>query len=207
MTLRRMVMLCALGWLCATAYAQDDVPGAVIANGVFLVAQTSLTEPTFRRTVILLTQPPNSGPMGIVINRPTGQAVSSVFPRHPQLAAQTQPLFFGGPVARQGLVFLVRSNVAPPSSLRVLDDVYLMGDADWIEQALAAGLPAMEVRVYAGYSAWAPGQLQSELKRDGWYILPASSKAIFEGDVSKLWAELVRGAVLQPASHKIQQNQ
>ena len=104
-------------------------------------------------------------------------------------------------------MFLVRSQVAPPRSLRVLDDVYLMGDADWIEQTLAAGLPKIEVRVYAGYSGWAPGQLQNELKRDGWYIVPAGSAAIFEGDLNKLWAELVRRAVLQPASHKIQQNQ
>ena len=72
---------------------------------------------------------------------------------------------------------------------------------------LPAGVPKIEVRVYAGYSGWAPGQLQNELKRDGWYIVPASSTAIFEGDLNKLWAELARRAVLQPASHKIQQNQ
>ena len=169
MTMRRIALSWwLLIWLCAAAYAQGDerdAPGAVIANGVFLVAQPSLTEPTFRRTVILLTQPPGSGPMGIIINRPTDQTLAGVLPQHPALAAQTQPLYFGGPVARQGLVFLVRSQVAPPRSLRVLDDVYLMGDANWIEQTLAAGLPKIEVRVYAGYSGWAPGQLQNELKR------------------------------------------
>ena len=214
MTLRRTLMLWALGWLCAAAYAQGDerdAPGAVIANGVFLVAQPSLTEPTFRRTVILLTQPPGSGPMGIIINRPTDQTLADVLPQHPALAAQTQPLYFGGPVARQGLVFLVRTQVAPPRSLRVLDDVYLMTDAAWVEQALAAGLPAgvpkIEVRVYAGYSGWVPGQLQNELKRDGWYIVPAGSAAIFEGDLNKLWAELARRAVLKATSFKIQQNQ
>ena len=200
MTMRRIALSWwLLVWLCAAAYAQGDerdAPGAVIANGVFLVAQPSLTEPTFRRTVILLTQPPGSGPMGIIINRPTDQTLADVLPKHPALAAQTQPLYFGGPVARQGLVFLVRTQVAPPRSLRVLDDVYLMGDADWIEQTLAAGLPKIEVRVYAGYSGWAPGQLQNELKRDGWYIVPAGSAAIFEGDLNKLWggAGAARGA-------------
>ena len=33
--------------------------------------------------------------------------------------------------------------------------------------------PAARYRVYAGFSGWAPRQLESEFMRDGWYVLPA----------------------------------
>ncbi|MEQ1773081.1 MAG: YqgE/AlgH family protein [Burkholderiales bacterium] len=170
-----------------------------IANGVFLVAQPSLTEPTFRRTVILITQLPQAGPIGVIINRPMEVPLSDIFPKHENLAAQPQKLHFGGPVARQELMFLVRADKPPPRSIAVLQDVYLMGDADWVEGALAASDSNVlsAVRVFAGHSGWAPGQLQNELKREGWYMLPADSETIFEKDIATIWPELVKRAALR----------
>lgn len=177
------------------ASAQD------IANGVFLVAQPSLTDPTFRRTVILITQLPQLGPIGVIINRPAGVPLREALPKHENIAALPQPLYFGGPVAQQSLMFLVRTETPPPRAIPVLRDVYLMGDADWVEGALAKAqadgsvLPA--VRVFAGHSGWAPGQLQNELKREGWYVLPADSATLFEQETASIWPELVKRAVLR----------
>jgi putative transcriptional regulator len=175
------------------AHAQDS------ANGIFLVAQPSLTEPTFHRTVILITHLPRMGPIGVIINRPTEIALSEAFPKHENIAALSHSLYFGGPVAPQNVMFLVRADSSPPRSIAVLQDVYLTADADWVNAALGESkLPA--VRVLAGYSGWAPGQLQNELKREGWYMLPADAETIFDKDLSTVWAELVKRAVLRPTS-------
>jgi putative transcriptional regulator len=95
-------LLCiALGVRC-TAWAQE------VANGVFLVAQPSLTEATFRRTVILITQRPDGGSLGVIVNRPTEIPLREAFPKHEHIAAQTQALNFGGPVQPQALLFKIK---------------------------------------------------------------------------------------------------
>jgi putative AlgH/UPF0301 family transcriptional regulator len=60
-------------------------------------------------------------------------------------------------------------------------------------EAVFAG-PAENYRLYSGFSGWAPRQLESEMVRDSWYILPASESAIFREDMRGLWRELVEKA-------------
>ena len=194
-----IVVLFAASFAPSFLFAQD------LANGVFLVAQPALTDPTFSRTVVLITQPPLVGPIGVIINRPTAVPLRDVLPKHENIAALPHTLHIGGPVLQQGLLFLVRAESPPPGSIPVLRDVYLMGDADWVDNALQAGNALSAVRVFAGHAGWAPGQLQNELKREGWYVLPADSETVFEKEAAAIWPELVRRAVLRPtAIHKIQ---
>jgi putative transcriptional regulator len=170
------------------------------ANGVFLVAQPSLTEATFRRTVILITQRPDGGSLGVIINRPTDTTLREALPKHEQIAALPQPLYFGGPVQPGTLLFLVRTATPPPQGIAILHDVYLTTDAAWVDGALATGKVITAARVFAGHSGWAPRQLRSEIEREGWYILPADSASLFERPLDTLWLELVKRAVLRPAA-------
>jgi putative transcriptional regulator len=48
--------------------------------------------------------------------------------------------------------------------------------------------------LFAGFAGWAPGQLESEMRRDGWYVLPASADLVFRSDTAGMWDELVRKA-------------
>jgi putative transcriptional regulator len=79
----------------------------------------------------------------------------------------------------------------------VLRDVFLTGDADWVNERVEQGELAEGLRVYAGYSGWAPGQLQREIHRGDWYLLPADADAIFSRDPAALWPELSKRAVLR----------
>jgi putative transcriptional regulator len=48
------------------------------------------------------------------------------------------------------------------------------------------------VRVFAGYSGWAPGQLDDELARDGWFVVDASPDDLLTPDPSSLWRVVLR---------------
>ena len=178
------------------------------ANGVFLVARPEMNDRTFRRTVILITQPSQSGPVGVIINRPTAVTLAEAMPALKQLAAQSEKLHFGGPVQRRNLVFLVRTEQPPPRAVPILRDVYMTTDADWVEASLnsTAQLSAGAVRVYAGYTGWARGQLDYEMEREGWYILPADSEYIFDRAPDDIWGELVKRAVLPKARYDLYKN-
>ena len=51
-------------------------------------------------------------------------------------------------------------------------------------------------RVFAGYAGWAPGQLDAELRRDDWVVVPADREIVFGVDADAMWqAALDRLAV------------
>ena len=159
-------------------------------NGVLLVAKPSLTDPNFQETVVLVTQTPDAQTVGVILNRPTERKLSG------------ETVFFGGPVLRETLVALFQSREQPESpAFHVMRGVYLTMQPEAIERLLARR--GQRFRVYAGFSGWAPLQLQGELARDGWYVLPASVDLVFRKDTTGLWSELLAKARGEHAAEEI----
>ena len=174
--------------------ARPTVAAENPASGIFLVAAATLEDPNFRETVVLVTHPRQGAPFGVIINRPLPATLNEAFPDHEGLKARKDPVFFGGPVARQGVVFLVRAAAPPPHAAHVLQDVHLTGDIAWVDARVKEGGLAAGLRVYAGYSGWSRGQLQNEIGRGDWYVVPADAETIFTKDPASIWPELVKRA-------------
>jgi len=173
----------------APVAAQQTLP----ANGLFLVAKPSLTDRNFARTVVLVSQTEDSGTVGVILNRPTTLKLADFLSKEFNTDNYRDAIYVGGPVMRQALVVVFRAETAPAApAFHVLKDVYLTMHPDNIEKLLAD--PAARYRVYAGFSGWAPRQLESEFMRDGWYFLPADEATVFRESTDGLWDELVERA-------------
>jgi putative transcriptional regulator len=183
----RTGLLAAGLWLIAAIATAQDMP-----NGVVLVARPELGDPNFRETVVLVTRHPGGGAVGVVLNRPTRVPVSQLLPGHDALRGRSERLFAGGPVSPRALVAVFRSSERPDAALRVLGDVYLSLDGVVLDGLLRRSPP--ELRLYAGYAGWAPGQLEAEIARDDWYVLAPDADTIFRADPATLWREMVRRA-------------
>jgi putative transcriptional regulator len=169
------VLLALLLFTPWTAAQQHEPP-----NAVLLVAAPELVDPNFRETVVLVTQTAEAHTVGVILNRPTEQRIEGY----------AEPLYAGGPVMRRAIVALFEA-AAPPaaSAFHLLERVYLSMHPDNVA-ALAARPPA-RMRLYSGFSGWGPGQLESELAREGWYVLPASEAVIFRKRTEGMWRELL----------------
>lgn len=174
-----------------------------MANAIFLVAKRELADPNFRETVVLVTHPPQGGPWGVIINRPLDHRLSEVLPDYESLKGRKDVLFFGGPVTREGLVFLVRSPKAPPGATAVLRDVFFTSDTDLIDSLLKRPDPTRDLRVFSGHAGWAPGQLEREIARGGWHVIPADAETVFDKDPALVWPELIRRATTRQARFSI----
>lgn len=190
--MRSFLSLVALALLIAAPPAA--VAAEELANGVLLVAKRGLPDPNFRETVVLVTKPQDGGPFGVIINRPLEMRLSEIFTEFDSLKDRKDVLYFGGPVKPNGFVFLVRTPEPPPRGMSVLKDIYFTGDADLIEKLLRRPNPTEGLRVFAGYSGWGPGQLQHEIARGDWLIVPASAETVFTKNPGELWQELVKKA-------------
>ena len=164
-------------------------------KGVFLVANQRLSDPRFRRTVILLLTHEEGGTVGVIVNRPTKIPVSEVFPNFSNKDIEASVLFFGGPVGIDSLIFLVRSNRSLPGVTHVMEDVYFGGDAEVLQKFIKGSTSVSKLRLYIGYSGWAPGQLDSEIKNGGWNLGSADSYTVFDKDFEKIWPHLIGPAV------------
>ena len=184
------VALIAIGIFSAqTAGGQDTA----LANGVFLVAKPELLDPNFRETVLLITQPQvGGGPLGVIVNRPLSARLSKVVPGVGAVPEQFDQVYRGGPVARNQLLFLVRTSQRPERSLQVLTDVFMSGDIRLLERIVRGEMSITAFRAYAGYSGWAPGQLQAEIVRGGWHVIQADADSIFADDPAALWETLIK---------------
>lgn len=168
----------------APAIAQPD------ANAVLLVAKPGLQDPRFSETVVLVTRTPELQTVGVILNRPLRLKLSEIVADESLTKNYAAPVFFGGPVMERTLVALFRAAQAPEApAFHVLKSVYLSMHPGNVERLLKA--PGSGYRIYAGFSGWAPRQLESEIEADGWYLLPASEDLLFRADTAGLWEELL----------------
>jgi putative transcriptional regulator len=191
---RRRSLTLLLRALAGAALCAALFPAAAqgIANGIFLVAAPGMRDPNFSETVVLVTQPPSGGPLGVIVNRPLGRRLSEMIGEGARIPPAADMLYRGGPVERTRLLALVRAAEPPPRSLKVRDDVFLVLDPPVIERLLSGEFTVRDYRIYAGYSGWAEGQLQAEMAEGGWFVAPAGAEAIFGRDPATLWRELTR---------------
>lgn len=180
--------LCALLLLLgmpSTALAEEAKP----VTAVLLVARDELTDPNFKGSVVLVMNNLGPGPGGVILNRPTRMPVSHLFPDLPQLASLDDKVYFGGPVGLPAVSFLFRADAPPDSAIRVLDGVYFGRDRALLVKLLGREKPMEGLRIFAGLSGWAPGQLEAEIARGDWKLAPADADGIFERRPPRPWPE------------------
>ena len=158
------------------------------APGKFLVASRSLLDPNFSRTVILLVSFDDDGALGIIINKPTPVTLDQMVEELQGDEEDPEAVWVGGPVAHWQLVLLFKSDFHPEDTESVLEGVYFSGSREVLEDLLEGD---MEFRVYAGYAGWSPGQLEHEIARGSWHVLPGEPELVFDSDPASLWEELV----------------
>jgi putative transcriptional regulator len=162
-------------------------------NGIVLVAKPGLPDSNFSETVVLVTHSDEGSPVGVILNRPTKLKLADVAPRVRGAQNFTEPLYSGGPVMREVLVALFRAETPPAeAAFQVLPGIYLTLHPATIEALIAEHRERL--RLYAGFSGWAPRQLEAEIDTGSWYVLRATEALAFRGDTAGMWAELVAQA-------------
>jgi putative transcriptional regulator len=161
-----------------------------------LVAQPGMLDPNFRKTVVLAVRPDEGGPIGVILNRPSTVELRSLYPDRAELANRTDLLFLGGPVEPDALLFAFRSAEKPARGLFVADDIYISGFSAVLTEILRHPENARQQRFFTGFSGWASGQLEDEIQRGGWYVLPFEGRYVFDANPLSMYEELLKRAVV-----------
>ena len=182
--------LFAVLWLCS---APPSVAAAEKARSVLLIAAEGMADSRFRQSVVLVTRHGRSSEtVGVIVNRATDVSLGRLFPE--LTPAMQHRLHYGGPVAPGKIVFLLRSEAPPVAAIAMAENLFLSSDAGSLKQLLAASTPVTRLRVFSGFASWAPDQLEGEIDRGDWHLLPVDTDVLFNGPLGEMWPRLWRRA-------------
>ena len=168
---------------------------AINLTNQFLIAMPGMGDDTFRGSVVYLCEHNEKGALGLVINKPIDIKLKNLFEKvdltldRPDLA--DEPVYFGGPVqTERGFVLHERLGGESDgdagghynSSLQIPGGLEMTTSKDVLE-ALSHGAGPKKVLVTLGYSGWGAGQLEDEIRRNGWLTVDAAPEVIFDTPV------------------------
>jgi putative transcriptional regulator len=149
-----------------------------------------MPDPRFAKSIIYMCAHSADGAMGLVVNR---AFESLTFPHlleqlgiEPIKAATESFVHFGGPV-ETGRGFVLHSpDYNRHGTLVVTEAVALTASID-ILKAIAAGTGPRRHLLALGYAGWGAGQLDSEIKANGWLTVAADEGLVFDVDLESKW--------------------
>lgn len=160
-------------------------------TGRLLISEPFMLDPNFKRSVILITEYGDEGAMGFVLNHESEYRLGDLIP---DIQYSELPVFVGGPVGNDTLHFIHRIPEKIEGGIELADGIFWGGDFDAVKE-LASGYQLLEdeIKFFAGYSGWTPGQLDAEIGDDAWIVTDKYSPAIlFTNDEQNLWKEVVK---------------
>jgi putative transcriptional regulator len=154
----------------------------------FLIAMPNMVDPYFARTLTFVCEHSEQGALGVVVNRPIEMTLGTLFERLSLPLSSYpmggEPIYFGGPVQTDRGFVLHQPVGKWQSTLSVRDTVGLTTSKDILE-AVGQGSGPARMMVTLGYSGWAAGQLENEIKQNAWLTVEANDTIIFDTPVEE----------------------
>ena len=159
----------------------------------FLIATPEVEGEPFARSVVYLCEHSSRGALGLVINKPSDISLQQLFDKVDMPLGRHElsdsPVFQGGPVQTdRGFVLheriLETEETVYASTLAIPGGLEMTTSRDVLE-ALSTGAGPRKVFVTLGYSAWAEGQLESEIGENSWLAVQADPALIFDVPVDQ----------------------
>jgi putative transcriptional regulator len=162
-----------------------------VGKGSLLLANGSLYDPNFLRSVVLLCEHNENGSYGLVLNRVLDLRLSAVFPDNPILRNSQEKLIYGGPCDRNRIQVLHNCPSDDLDSFQVGGGIYLGGNFEAVIRMKAESPISVVCRFFSGYSGWGEGQLDKEIEAKSWIAHSADEKTVFHSPLETLWKSLL----------------
>jgi putative transcriptional regulator len=180
----------------ARIVAMSDAAKTYGLTGQLLIAMPGMGDPRFEKSVVFLCDHSDKGAMGLIVNKPLNEVRFSELVE--QLGVDTRgtvpelPIHFGGPVeGGRGFVLHSADYVQNDSTLRVNGSFGMTATLDVVQDIATGRGPARSIFAL-GYAGWGPGQLESEIRQNGWLTADAGTEIVFSPDNGGKWAAALK---------------
>ncbi len=167
----------------------DSITGSLA--GKFLVSTPNMPDRRFAQQVILIcSHTAEEGAMGLAVNVPYGHISFADILGETTASTDREEMlsiYLGGPVEPEaGFILFETTRYRVEGEMRIADTLALSREK-LVLQDIALGKGPESHLLILGYAGWGAGQLEMELMRNGWLIVPASNDIIFRTEDRDKW--------------------
>ena len=170
-------------------------------TGQLLIAMPGMRDERFAKSVIYMCAHSEEGAMGLVLNRRldslTFAELISQLELDEKHLSRDVPVHFGGPVESGRGFVLHTSDYQQDATLEVVNGVALTATVE-ILKAIAQGKGPQKSLLALGYAGWGPGQLDMEIRANGWLQVPSDSEIIFDIEPDTKWERAIQRLGIDP---------
>ena len=180
---------------------QNDSSDSPYMSGRLLIAMPGMRDERFANTVIYMCAHTEEGAMGLVLNQRLdslsfGELMEQLEIKEEDVPEDV-PVHFGGPVeAGRGFV-LHTADYRQDATLDVEDGIALTATVD-ILKSIARGYGPRQSMLALGYAGWGPGQLDDEIRANGWLQAPGDMELVFDTDLDTKWERAIFNLGIDP---------
>ena len=172
-------------------------------EGKLLISMPSIAEACFARSVVYICAHSKDGAIGLIVNQAAKSIDFSGLLEQLEIdeldkdttgdtASLSHTVHFGGPVeTSRGFVLHTPDYFQASSTVQMNDDFSLTSTPD-VLKALMEGSGPENCIVALGYAGWSPGQLENEIRQNGWLYCDASPSIVFGHELEDKYDEALR---------------
>lgn len=158
--------------------------------GKLLVAQPTMRDPRFRRTIVFMAVHTRRGALGFIVNKVAARRpLRRYFWRYglPDTGVNDLVnLHFGGPVGLRRSTVLHPGTYRHPKSVRLRSGVYVTAPR-FVFADLNRRRGPKRYLLLAGRAGWSPGQLEREIRLGAWAVIPFDETLVFDPNQAGKW--------------------
>jgi putative transcriptional regulator len=167
-------------------------------SGKLLIAMPGIGDPRFERSVVYLCAHNEKGAMGLIINKPAGDLsyanlIEQVMGEAGELdarnlsALENLPVLLGGPVETSRGFILHSDDYKSDEAMLSVNTGFCVTASIDILRAIAAGRGPRRSLMALGYAGWGPGQLEHEIRANGWLSGTADRDVVLDAKLDTKW--------------------
>lgn len=171
-------------------------------TGKLLIAMPDMGDPRFDRAVIFMCAHSADGAMGLIVNKPAPDVRFSDLLEQLSIDEGDQTtdvrIHFGGPVETgRGFVLHTSDYKSGAGTMQVAGGFAMTATLDILEDIATGGGPKRSM-LGLGYTGWGPGQLESELVKNGWLVCDATDDILFGRAAEHKWTAALKVLGVNP---------
>lgn len=157
-------------------------------KGKILISTPETSGDIFSRSVILIIEHDKDGAFGLILNK-KNKVISEDISKILDFPFE---IYDGGPVSKDRTFFIVKGQ-ALDFYHKINDKFSLTEDSESIiSNILTEKLSPNDVKIFSGYSGWAPHQLEDEISRNVWTIIDQHQIDYTAPNDQNLWKEIMQ---------------
>jgi putative transcriptional regulator len=162
-------------------------------KGRLLLATPPLSDPNFDRAVVYVLEHHEDGAIGLILNRPTDEALTEPLDRWIDLQSTPSSIFTGGPVDTNAMIAMATTKELLVDATDLLTPISgLVASTDLSADPAIVAAHVDAVRIFRGYAGWGAGQLDLEIEEGAWLLLDAEIGDVFSNRPDDLWHDVLR---------------